>query len=429
MVSSNLTSPEHFGLDGDFSAEDIQDLLGAMAEEHAHNHDARPVESTTSSASEDGGSAAGEPKGDVPEEAKAQARSERKRSREKQRRSDVNKQFTDLTQILRTIEEEEAEENNGLTTRLAFNPSNRVDLIARTSMHLERLQKANKRQKLEVQSLQQQLDQAKKAGEETAAKLKETMFNQPAQNKHVSPCRQLYCALLCVHVLSFSWNTDLTIMLQFPQVMMMVPMMLQADGPHNFSAAAAMGSACMSGSTMPMMANGMAMNPFMMPQPFMTQPAQMQPPAAAPVAAAPVQPPQQPQQQPQQQPIQPHMLFPNFASVMAAAQRATSMPSQQQLHAPMQHQQPILPQTTLPLMMSQGNSFGMTMPAPTTTYTDTTPAAVAAINNHATVAPPVTTTINSSQTGSVASAGSTSSDPKPPPQQQGNGGSNYAHCA
>lgn len=119
--------------------------------------------------------------------AKAQARSERKRSREKQRRSDVNKQFSDLTEVLQRIETEEAEEDHSVV-RLAFSPTNRVDLIARTITHLERLNASNKRRKAEIESLQQQLAHAKKAGEDTAAKLKEVMFNQPPSTKQVSYC-------------------------------------------------------------------------------------------------------------------------------------------------------------------------------------------------------------------------------------------------
>lgn len=123
------------------------------------------------------------------EEAKLQARSERKRCREKQRRSDVNKQFADLTQLLQRIDAEEAaaasdegkESSTAATSRgvVTFNPSNRVDLIAKTIMSLERLHECSKKRKLEIASLQQQLEEAKKAGEDTAAKLKEAMLAPP----------------------------------------------------------------------------------------------------------------------------------------------------------------------------------------------------------------------------------------------------------
>jgi hypothetical protein len=197
MVNSNLSSPVHFGLAGTFSPEDIQELLGAMSGEQLRSQ--AEAESTTSSAVENGTSDevdvdvgkeedevdVGKDDISIPDEAKVQARSERKRSREKQRRSDVNSKFADLTLLLRQIESEEAEEDT-MMARLAFNPTNRVDLVARTIMHLERLRDSNKKRVVEVESLQQQLDQAKKAGEDTAAKLKETMFNQPPQNKQVS---------------------------------------------------------------------------------------------------------------------------------------------------------------------------------------------------------------------------------------------------
>jgi hypothetical protein len=146
---------------------------------------AAEAESTTSSGVKDDLSANAKDDASIPDESKAMARSERKRSREKQRRSDVNQKFGDLTLLLRQIESEEAEEDQ--MARLAFNATNRVDLVARTIMHLGRLRDCNKKRKVEVESLQQQLDQAKKAGEDTAAKLKETMFNQPPQTKQVSP--------------------------------------------------------------------------------------------------------------------------------------------------------------------------------------------------------------------------------------------------
>ena len=177
MTTSNPSSPSHFSLAGNFSADDIQELLGAMAEEH-HQHGGGEEELASVDRPTDDSVI-------IPEDAKAQARSERKRSREKQRRTNVNKQFADLTALLKQIEREEADED-ATVARLAFSLTNRVDMIARTITHLERLRSLNKRRKLELQSLQQQLDHAKKAGEDTAAKLKEVMFNhQPAAQKQV----------------------------------------------------------------------------------------------------------------------------------------------------------------------------------------------------------------------------------------------------
>jgi len=132
---------------------------------------------------------------------KAQQRSERKRSREKQRRSDVSKQFSDLTQLLQRVESEDSREYEGRASppaRMAFNPSNRVDLIARTNYYLERLLDSNKRRKTEIDSLKQDVELAKKAGEDTAARLKEALLAYP------NPCSN-------------------------NKVMMMVPMMLPAN--------------------------------------------------------------------------------------------------------------------------------------------------------------------------------------------------------
>jgi len=118
-------------------------------------------------------------------EAKAQARSERKRSREKQRRSDVNKQFADLTLLLKRINEEESKESeeDSEATKLflsSFKPSNQADLIAHTTSLLERFHNANKRRKKEVKKLEKDLEDARKAGEETAARLKEALLPPPA---------------------------------------------------------------------------------------------------------------------------------------------------------------------------------------------------------------------------------------------------------
>lgn len=236
----------NLGLSGHFSHEDIEDLLGVMGDnsnttadgsEGLHNHQplmltssehlqqqaaavaAATAASTTACTaitygqddSCTGLSADSNSNNCVGEDAKAHARSERKRSREKQRRSDVNKQFTDLTQLLQKIDAEDAaaaaadtaaaasntNEEFGscdvksssvassatavVASRITFNPSNRVDLIGRTILQLERLHEANKRRKNEITSLQQQLDVAKKAGEDTAAKLKEAMLAPPGQ--------------------------------------------------------------------------------------------------------------------------------------------------------------------------------------------------------------------------------------------------------
>lgn len=121
----------------------------------------------------------------------AQLRSERKRSREKQRRNDVNKQFTELTEVLKNIEREAQEVGRNddaygsVSTMMAIatstGPTNRVDLIARTIIHLERLNRTAKKQRLEIASLRQRLEHTKKTGEEMAEKLKDVMFDQQRQ--------------------------------------------------------------------------------------------------------------------------------------------------------------------------------------------------------------------------------------------------------
>jgi hypothetical protein len=187
MANRNPTSPEHFSITGSFTPEDIQELLGAMASENqampqSSDH---PSSLVTSSHEEPGNE----------NEFSTHARSERKRSREKQRRSDVNKQFNDLTQLLMQIESEEVQEES-TRARLSFNPANRVDLIARTISHLQCLHEANKKRNAKIESLEQQLEQARKAGEDTASKLKEAIFSHPA-GKQVCICLfvQLFYAL------------------------------------------------------------------------------------------------------------------------------------------------------------------------------------------------------------------------------------------
>lgn len=220
----NVNGPQQHG--HGLSAEDIQELLGGVLDD-PHNggggsanggesaEEGGNLSSTTDGAAADG-TAPGSSTGAIPPAAKAMARSERKRSREKQRRSDVNKQFADLTEVLRRIEAElhaqEAagnEEGGGksgssgiVVPRLltSFSPTNRVDLIARTIQVLTSLEQVTKKQKLEIKSLTTDLEAAKKAGEETAAKLKEQMTTPVSMG-----------------------NTG--------RVMMMVPMMIGGDQP------------------------------------------------------------------------------------------------------------------------------------------------------------------------------------------------------
>lgn len=153
-------SPSHIAMTGhDFSPEDLQDLLGGVL------GDPHPGDSSADLHSLGGAHS------DLGDD-KAVARTERKRSREKQRRCDVNRQFSELTAVLRRIEAE-AEE---LRAPTLYSPNNRADLIARTASLLNQLHESNKRRKQEITQLQEELQQTKKAGEETAAKLKESMM-------------------------------------------------------------------------------------------------------------------------------------------------------------------------------------------------------------------------------------------------------------
>lgn len=108
----------------------------------------------------------------ITEEQKTAVRIERKRCREKQRRSDVNRQFNELTSTLRTIESESTD-----WARHTFTSNtNRADLIARSIYILNAIHEANESRKRRIVELEQDLEQSKKAGEEAAAKLKEQMM-------------------------------------------------------------------------------------------------------------------------------------------------------------------------------------------------------------------------------------------------------------
>jgi hypothetical protein len=139
----------------------------------------------------------------VDEEARAQERVERKRSRERQRRSDVNKQFADLTSLLRRIETEDLDDEVPLSIIPLGGPSNRVDLIARTIAVLERMHDMSTKRKREVIDLNTQLEDMKKMAEDTAARLKEATLYQQGPSK---PVRTLVCRLFlrdaCIFLLT-----------------------------------------------------------------------------------------------------------------------------------------------------------------------------------------------------------------------------------
>ena len=198
-----MPSPSHVGMSSshtELTDEEIRDLLGGVLDEQHQNHhfdeehqqhhhvsyrnesmDNGDIDSTLgssgvvgmNSATGNGNEYGSDRATEVSSEAKALARTERKRSREKQRRSDVNKQLAELTSALRKIESEDPEETKHLP---AYSPSNRVDLICRTIQLLNSLYENNKKRKASIVDLEKQLEVAKKAGEEAAAKLKESMM-------------------------------------------------------------------------------------------------------------------------------------------------------------------------------------------------------------------------------------------------------------
>lgn len=205
--SADAGSPVTFPMSGQFSDEDIHELLGAMGDHttqdhlatlqhHAHHEEqvlsAHPPGAPEAATAKTMGKTEEEEEEEQDEEAisaeaRAQARSERKRSREKQRRSDVNKQFADLSQLLRRIEAEDldAEGMAGLSTFPSGGPTNRVDLIARTIAVLERMHKMSSKRRREVVDLNRQLEDMKKMAEDTAARLKEATLYQQGPPKPV----------------------------------------------------------------------------------------------------------------------------------------------------------------------------------------------------------------------------------------------------
>ena len=133
---------------------------------------------------------------------RSKARSERKRTREKQRRDGVNRQFAELTKVLKRLELEEREEaerkarlaagSDGSisaslhSVRLPFiAPNNSVDLIACAIVHLQHLHRMSKRQQEDLNRLEDELQMSKKAGEDTATKLKEVLFNYQIPRPHL----------------------------------------------------------------------------------------------------------------------------------------------------------------------------------------------------------------------------------------------------
>jgi len=72
------------------------------------------------------------------------------------------------------------------SVRLPFiAPNNSVDLIACAIVHLQHLHRMSKRQQEDLNRLEDELQNAKKAGEDTATKLKEVLFNYQIPRPHL----------------------------------------------------------------------------------------------------------------------------------------------------------------------------------------------------------------------------------------------------
>jgi len=216
-----------------FSEEEIHDILGAMGGHEQQHPFAEPNTQQQQIPQQDTDEYVA-PGSEITSETRAKARSERKRSREKQRREDVNKQFSDLSQLLRQIEAEDlTDEGCKRLPITSGGPTNRVDLIGRTIVVLERIHKLNKDRKREIDDLNKQVEDSKKMAEDTAARLKEATLYQQGPQK---------------------------------QVMMMMPMMMPPDGMNGNTGAPTAGF------------------PGMMPQFFMPQMQQMMMPQMAQMA-------------------------------------------------------------------------------------------------------------------------------------------------
>jgi DNA-binding protein H-NS len=197
LTQPNSGSPNHVGIDGgDFSPEDLHHILGVVTGDsnNVGHHFSESLSHSDLHSLNDTSYQVGHLPGEAEKAPSDCARTERKRSREKQRRFDVNKQFSELTAAVRQIEMETEE----YRVPTMYSPNNRADLIARTVALLQALHSMNQKKQKEINELQEELQRAKLAGEEAAQKLKESMMapQNVGNNK----------------------------------VIMMVPMMMNADG-------------------------------------------------------------------------------------------------------------------------------------------------------------------------------------------------------
>ncbi|GAX18816.1 hypothetical protein FisN_26Hh117 [Fistulifera solaris] len=170
----------------DFSPEDIQALLAGVGPDHIMYYDHHtemnsPSLTATASHSNTVSHASLQHRDEddnnkrsklQPEQDTPADRIERKRRLEKQRRCEVNLQFQHLQACLKQLEQDNCEPLHGLP---AYSPANRVELLGRTVAVLEAYHQAHQQLLQEVQHLTQECERAQKAGEETAAKLKEQL--------------------------------------------------------------------------------------------------------------------------------------------------------------------------------------------------------------------------------------------------------------
>eukprot|EP00531_Pseudo-nitzschia_arenysensis_P007006 CAMPEP_0116136024 /NCGR_PEP_ID=MMETSP0329-20121206/11501_1 /TAXON_ID=697910 /ORGANISM="Pseudo-nitzschia arenysensis, Strain B593" /LENGTH=469 /DNA_ID=CAMNT_0003630859 /DNA_START=437 /DNA_END=1846 /DNA_ORIENTATION=+ len=460
------SSPMHLGMTGasnPFTADELQELMGLIPgdQQQQQQHTQPPPLSLDASLQQQQQQqqqhsiplpTVARSNKEIDDSTKNQARSERKRSREKQRRTDVNKQFGELTEVLKRIESEEqqwlqqqqlqqqnGESTSATTTATAtvtstapltlppFSPTNRVDLIARTIAHLERLSHVTKKQVQEIANLGKRLKSSSKAGEEMAQKLKDAVFQQQQQggmmamngmmgNGMVNPWNPMQMS-----------NGMMSIQPQKQQMMMMVPMMMPGAGGNGAA---------------PMMPS----QPFMMmPQAFCPsqQPATPAAPATvsptSPATAAPNQPkpvapaPQlqnqqammmQQQQQQQQQAMMMQSMQPMMMQMMQQQQQ-----QQQPQMAATARQQPMVFTTPMAQPMMAGMAPQPIVPA----QVQAPMAQQAQTTQQATVqrlapAPPNTSMVASTQHGDAAK-GHGQQPSSQQQSQQGAGGGSYAYAA
>lgn len=149
----------------DFTPEDIQTLLGVIGPNDTDDGSQQPRKqqrrgSATFSQVSSGLETAGT----------RRATMERKRRVEQQRRLDYNQQMSALQELIHLIETESPDTVLGLPS---YSPTNQAQLLERTCAILRNQSRGNQKIKQNIDSLRQRVEEAIKAGEETARKAKE----------------------------------------------------------------------------------------------------------------------------------------------------------------------------------------------------------------------------------------------------------------